>query len=382
MTTFDRLITLDAPQAGVIELREATIRRWPIFVWGEVHHPDGNFTVDRQFYDDLKEWIDAKRADGYRPPIWRSHAEEGISYGLVLDLVATEQGIDVVADLTEWLSEMFDKGHVPNWSPSFYTNFTDSTGRTFRRALKELSFVGVPHMKQVPQVAGQHYAMSENGMVKIGEKDMAADIIVPAPEIGDEGSEGMDMGMGERMKALEDKVSAIYDMLNARASGEQLAEDKSVEEMTENMSDKQPEEMKQLSERLARLERENATLRREKVAGEIRAQLPSASKALTESLIRLSESAPADYQTQLSEMVKIQKTATPGTQERGQMGASVQTVATQEGGSDLVQLMENAKRGGIQRGAALLSHLEGKGINPRNIDGAAWQSALSRVYGA
>lgn len=387
MTRYDRLIQmahpaiiLPPPPAPSRDLRESTIRRWPIFVWGEVHHPDGNFTVDREFFSDLKEWI--SREDGYRPPIWRDHTSEGIAYGRVMDLIATEEGIDVVADLTDWLCDLYDKGHVPNWSPSFYTNFTDSTGRIFRRALKELSFVGVPHMKQVPQVLGQHYLMSEDGMIKPQERaTMAADIIIPAPDMDGEGSEASDMGA--RLDALESKLGDIYDMIKAMApAGEELKEPGAGEEMPkENMSE--GEDMKALKERLSRLERENQTMRREKVTAEIRATAPGASKQLTESLIRLSESAPADYQIQLSELGKLSKQATPATLpgERGAQGSSVQIQTRATDGAQLVNLMESAKRANIQRGAGLLSHLESKGINPAAVDPAVWQESISKVYG-
>jgi hypothetical protein len=111
-------------------LGEASRRRFQIFTWGPVAHEDGDFLVDGLFYEDHKAYLAARAADGYYVPIWRKHTDEGISYGLLLDLIATEAGIDAVVEFAGGWEKAFDDGHLPHWSPSFYTGWTDSTGQT------------------------------------------------------------------------------------------------------------------------------------------------------------------------------------------------------------------------------------------------------------
>lgn len=356
------------------KLGEAARRRFQIFTWGPVVHEDGDFLVDGQFYEDHKAYLTARAADGYYVPVWRKHTDEGISYGLLIDLIATDEGIDAVVEFAGGWEDAFDKGHLPHWSPSFYTGWTDSKGRTWARAMRELSFVGVPHMKQVP-IAGTFYALSE-GMAIRQEVQLEDEIlVVPMPEEG-EGSEAMDQEMAEPPYELAD---VKRDMGEIKALMQQLlGAGKEPETMAEEPAE-EPEALA-MSEEVKRLRAELKTLRESKTRAEIRAVMPKADEAKIKRLVALSEADEGVYRDtlkMLSEAAAAGKQAAPvTTPERGSVGTS-----TPAGTASLKQLCEQAKRENVTPGLPLTKYLSAKGVDWNGVSEDEFKQAKAAVWG-
>lgn len=362
-----------------LALAEAHRRDFLIFVWGEVFHPDGNFMVDRQFFEDLKEWMDAKADDTYAPPILRAHTDEGLTYGRVLKLTAEAAGIRAHVEFVASIAEMYDQGMLLNWSPSFYTDFQDSTGRVFRRALRELSFVGVPHMKQVPQVLGLHYALAEDGRAYQKEVAMAADIMIPE---GEDSEVEVEAG-GEGMSRLEAKMDTLIDLITKMvpvpAENAEGGDGEDEAAMGEG-------EVKELRERVKSLEAKAQKDRAARVAAEVRAVKPSISVAALAGLVSLSEKDETAYTAMLGELKSAAVPAgkTPAkpvnNSERGAQGI---TPGEQGANASLRSLCEGAKKSGIARGADLTKHLTAKGIDFNDPEIAkSFSTVVGEVYAA
>lgn len=360
-----------------LALAEAHRRDFLIFVWGEVFHPDGNFMVDRQFFEDLKEWMDAKADDTYAPPILRAHTDEGLTYGRVLKLTAEAAGIRAHVEFVASIAELYDQGMLLNWSPSFYTDFQDSTGRVFRRALRELSFVGVPHMKQVPQVLGLHYALAEDGRAYQKEVAMAADIMIPE---GEDSEVEVDAG-GEGMGRLEAKMDTLIDLITKMvpAPAENAEGGEGETEMGEG-------EVKELRERVKSLEAKAQKDRAARVAAEVRAVKPSISAAALAGLVSLSEKDETAYTAMLGELKSAAAPAgkTPAKPvNNGERGTQGFTPGEQGANASLRSLCESAKKKGIQRGAELTKHLTAKGIDFTDAEIAkTFSTVVGEVYAA
>lgn len=371
-----RVAPVTKRRARPLALAEAHRRDFLIFVWGEVHHPDGNFTVDQQFFADLNEWMDAKADDAYAPPIWRNHVDEGIAYGRVLRLTSEAAGIRAHVEFVAHIAELFDKGMLLNWSPSFYTDFQDSTGRVFKRALRELSFVGVPHMKQVPQTLGLHYALAEDGRAYQKEAAMAADIMIPDGEDSE-----VEVEAGDGMARVEAKLDTLIDLMTKMAGAPAPAQNA---EGGEGEGDvEMSEEMKELRERVKTMEARAQKDRAARVAAEVRAVKPTISAAALSGLVALSEKDETAYTAMLGELKSAAVPPKPGAKpvnnsERGTAGI---TPGEQGGAPVLRALCESAKKSGIPRGADLTKHLTSKGVNFADAEVAASFSAIvTEVY--
>lgn len=138
-------------------------RKLLIFAWGDVAHDNGDFVVDRKFVDDIVSAFVAFKMRGYYPPVLRQHSEDGFTYGRVVDLRFTPDGLEAVLELPVALAKAFDDGYLDSWSPSFVDNFSDPhTKETYPRMLRELSFVSVRYLKNIPG-ASPYYSLAEDG---------------------------------------------------------------------------------------------------------------------------------------------------------------------------------------------------------------------------
>lgn len=363
-----------------LALGEAARRRFQIFTWGPVVHEDGDFLVDAKFYEDHKAYIDHRAQQGYYVPVWRKHTDEGIAYGLLIDLIATEEGIDAVVEFAGGWEDAFDRGHLPHWSPSFYTGWTDSEGRTWSRAMRELSFVGVPHMKQVP-TAGTFYALSE-GMARREEVLMEDEqiVVVPVPA-EDEASEPVEemgeapyeMGdvkrdMGE-VKALMQRVVEMMDKMGGSKEPEQMADAPPADESKE-----------QALAEVTRLRAEVKQLREAKTRAEIRAALPKLDEPRIKQLVALSETSDPVYRDTLKMLSEAaaagKQTAPQTTPERGAQG-----VAPQPGTTSLRTLCERAKSEGVEQGLPLSQYLTRHGVDWTSVDDADYRQIKKAVWG-
>lgn len=366
------------------KLGEASRRRFQIFTWGSVAHEDGDFLVDGQFFEDHKAYLAARAADGYYVPIWRKHTDEGISYGLLLDLIATEAGIDAVVEFAGGWEKAFDDGHLPHWSPSFYTGWTDSTGQTWARAMRELSFVGVPHMKQVP-VAGTFYALSE-GLARREEVKRMDDelIVVPVPDAGDEESEPVDQELAEppyEMGDVKRDMGEVRSLLQRLMELMGAGKDEEPAAMADAPDEEKPEELA-LAEQVRALKAELKQLRESKARTEIRAALPKADEAKVKRLVALSEADEGVYRDTLKMLSEAaaaggKQAPTPTTTpERGQQGSAAAT-----GTPTLKQLCEQAKRESVTPGLPLTKYLSTKGVDWHSVSEDEYKQAKAAVWG-
>lgn len=160
--------------------RKANTRRLRLYPWGGVEvgkDQRGNnldFVVDRQFYTDLREFHDDHKVRGYLTPLAFSHrpavdgpADEALlkalTPGWITELGEDEQGIWADAYMADGVAKLWDQGLLSSLSPSHYTNFKNPhTGKVYRRGLREVSAIGVRHLKDLPIQSG-YYQLAEGG---------------------------------------------------------------------------------------------------------------------------------------------------------------------------------------------------------------------------
>lgn len=149
------------------------IRRWCIFTWGDVWHPVCNFTVDEHFARAMVDTFDTMAARGYHPPILREHKAEGIIFGKVIKLEIEPDGLYATAALTRWLARLFDDGFLDNWSPGFRILFKDPhTQGWITNFLRDLSFVGVGQLKNLPGASEYYHALDVLSLAEYEDASM------------------------------------------------------------------------------------------------------------------------------------------------------------------------------------------------------------------
>lgn len=160
--------------------RQRNTRRVRLYPWGQVEvgrdqrGNDLDFVVDRQFSTDLKEFHADHAARGYYTPFAFAHkpdvdgpADERLLRALTPGWVTAlgEDGEGIWGDVyfADGVVELWDKGLLSSISPSHYTNFKNPhTGKVYRRGLREVSAIGVRHLKDLPVQSG-YYQLAEGG---------------------------------------------------------------------------------------------------------------------------------------------------------------------------------------------------------------------------
>lgn len=161
--------------------REANTRRVRLYPKGQVQVGRDNkgnnldFKIDHQFYLDLKEFHDDHKAAGYLSPFAFAHepisngpmspAEQALlkalTPGLVTELGEDAEGIWGDVYFADGVVKLWDGGLLSSVSPSHYTNFKNPhTGKVYRRGLREVSAIGVRHLKDLPTQSG-YYQLAE-----------------------------------------------------------------------------------------------------------------------------------------------------------------------------------------------------------------------------
>lgn len=275
-----------------------------LFSWGEVAHKNGEFTIDREFYAEMRKSFDflvkGDRPPQY-PPIKRQHSDDGFVYGLILEIFSTdEQAIPdgfssegIYAEvmpsplLQRWREE---DGIIGDYSPGFSLEWEDPhTGKVLKNVLRECSFVSEGHLKNTekrPPV----YALSASGFVTIQLEQEAG----MADEEKKEEMEVDEELLEERLARLETTQAELLEGVESLAGQvgrlvEQVGgESDNDEEEMEEQDDKET----QMSARLARLEKElnkERTLRLQSEAGAAMDRLGlKLDKEKRESLVALS----------------------------------------------------------------------------------------------
>lgn len=179
-------------------------RSLQIFAWGDVAHSNGDFVVDRKFVDDIVASFTSYRLRGYYPPVLKQHTEDGYTYGRVVDLKVTPDGLFAVLELPVALAQAFDEGYLDSWSPSFMDEYTDAhTGETFPRVLRELSFVSVRYLKNIPG-ASPYYSLADDGTVRRSLAEYMTEVETMPEELAQKILETL-ASIDARLQAIEAK---------------------------------------------------------------------------------------------------------------------------------------------------------------------------------
>jgi hypothetical protein len=320
---------------GPINLAEDDTIERQIFRWGPVEHPAGDFVVNQEFARAMLESFAAMAEQGYFPPVLFEHSSAGTIKGLVRGLRVTSEGINAILELAAGVKELADRGELHYLSPSFYAEFKSPTdGRLLRFALREVSFVSVPHLKNL-RVESLHYALQEANIMP-EEMDMMA-----VREAVDAALAAMEA----RVVALETAVAKLADPSEAEAVEEEV-----VEEAGEHYGDKE----KAMSERVAKLEADNRRLLRQLAEREIMTELGDVDGSTMKNLVELREANQRLYRTVVDTM-KAAQPAKMDLSERGVVGQTPTGPVTYD------RAVEMGEAKGIKRGTlAMVEYLASK----------------------
>lgn len=334
--------------------RQRNTRRVRLYPWGKTdvgRDQRGNsldFVVDRQFFTDLQEFHADHAARGYFSPFAFAHkpavdgpADEALikalTPGWVTELGEDSEGIWGDVYFADGVVELYDKGLLSSISPSHYTNFKNPhTGKVYRRGLREVSAIGVRHLKDLPIQSG-YYQLAEGGGWQAITQLEEASMTTQQTQTG-----GTSAANHETSAPTLEQIKAVFGELIAPVtqSVTQLAE--RVDKLpTQTTTTTQLAEQGGEVDKIKALEGEIADLRKKAAIAEHRAalmaRLPGADAALVTSLSETLIVAPAQAETQIKalealhgvEAVKSRTQATTTTilGEQGRTGANTGKVA-------------------------------------------------------
>lgn len=334
-----------------------------IFAWGEVAHPNGDFEVTREFAREMLSSFEAMLGLGYYPPVLIEHQPGGGALGLVRRLYTQADGIYADLELADGVLEEVNRGRRPYISPSFYEEFEHpNTGEVLRFALREISFVSVPHLKNLRPL-GRHYALSESGYVTDPHAtgDPMADD-KQSPEQGQTNlAEGEEMDMASRVEAMEKSLASLMEQLKPMMEyvKQEMMEDE--EEEPEDMRESGDKEM--ADEAVATLTRRVADLERQLAEAEVRVQLGE--DADDDDVRELAELHQLNPRLAAKAIARLAAAAVSETPEVGSPTAP----ASAHTRSKLAELCEQAREKGYTLGSKpYFDLLEGQGIDLTEYD--------------
>lgn len=355
-----------------IDLRSTVRRVWrTIFEPGGVQHPTASFVVDDEFCTGLiASFNKLRKSYGYHPPIAAQHPDlvneligeqvdvDGIVYGLIGRLRRTESGgVEAQLRLNELGCRLEKMGALPYLSPSIYTAWVDPhTGETLAPCLREVSFVDVPHLKNLKNDLGVVYRLAD-------EQD--ADFVGVVTQ-----TEGLEMDkMEELLESLIERFGALEELLAAKAESAEVVEmeDETTEEVVVEMEDiEEDAEVVSMKERLIVLE---SQLKLQQAVNDVRSEHAHLDSEMVNDLAAVKMSDESRYQ-RLSSNISLSETPTAGTV--GVSGNTSRPVGA------IVSLAEDAINNGISRGRPLIKHLRAKGMADADINHALSDSDTSK----
>lgn len=197
---------------------------WRLFKIGDrvIHkaHPDGGFDVDPELVSNLLDAFQKARAGGYAPPILAEHKRQGFAFGVIEKLERSDGYVVAVPHYAEGVEDEVRAGRRPYISPTLYFNYEDPhTGEVYPVYLAEVSFVAVPHLKNLDQRVGGHYAFAEhnpecNGGVAMSDAQSGAEAPVEnedKAEMSPEDIRATMKDMANRLADLEGKVASMME---------------------------------------------------------------------------------------------------------------------------------------------------------------------------
>lgn len=173
-----------------------------VYVRGQTLHPKatkGVITVDEEFEENMLEaFHHFKRQYGFFPPILPEHGKrkkelknsdeeeepepkeendgDGIydmAWGILADMRrGPEGGIQVRPFYADGVKEKVDKGRLPYVSPNHQEKLVDPhTGKVFKNAMVELSFVRKPNMRNLGVFSPWYRTGGEHGFVQLTNEE-------------------------------------------------------------------------------------------------------------------------------------------------------------------------------------------------------------------
>lgn len=142
-----------------------------LFRFGVTEHPQGDFTVDQRFAAEMVATWQQLADERYFAPLLVEHTADGHAYGFVYDLRVDAEGVVADFKLSPASVAAYEAQELAYVSPSFYPKWTHPhTGEELSHVLREVSFVSVPHLKNIGALHPA-YSLSE-GFVHLTECPM------------------------------------------------------------------------------------------------------------------------------------------------------------------------------------------------------------------
>lgn len=362
-----------------------------IFGIGDTEHDAGGFTVDQSFFDRMFSAFNfLKNKYRYFPPCTAEHPEilgelvgdptvAGVVYGLISSIRQTEAGgIEAGVRLNKLGQKLYDLGALTYVSPSFYHQWRDPhTSTILENVLREVSFVTVPHQKNLKMDLKRAYklaeavSLNEAGFSAVTNEDdmptpeeqaaadaLAAEEAAAAAALaeGDEPTHNAEIDMGalaETVATLTEQVAMLAELVAAAGMGG--------EEPPALAEGDEPAEIVAMNERLSVME--NA-LNRANALAAIREDMPNAPAELAEDLVAVRLNDTARYGRLVASLRKaapVALSATPAPAGRVGNGASPSVL------NKVVSLAEQAASKGIARGTSMLDYMTANGMPEQDV---------------
>lgn len=274
----------------------------PVYVESEVlhsGHPDGKYTVDRAFMEQMLEAFEHFAGEyDYYPPILPQHdkgEQDGTVYGLIKDLRIQGDTLEGYHEYAEGVPELIEQGRLVYRSPTHALELTDPhTGETFENALVEVSYVRKPQLRNigVSEAAADHYVLNEHGFIEQDDDSQPPSQSEDTMPDGNESEEAVEnqteemlAEIVERLDTLDERIAALEGEAENEEQGE--GETENADEADEGDEDEDDDvvdteaggesvenaQIAELQKRIVDLEKENDRAKREKRIADIRARL-------------------------------------------------------------------------------------------------------------
>lgn len=381
MEAADARATESGDMADGVELGDDDFRWVPALQMGYTahpRHPDGGYTVTPELVQELQRFLTKFTGKGYFPPVRFLHASQKASpmrHGRVNSLRQVDNIIEFGVEFARGVADLYDGGFLDGWSPTLWWDWTDPhDGEKFAVGLRDLSAVDVPWQKHLPN-ASPHYT------VPLGDPDDTPYHLVETTEGGpmEETAETTEESTTEAQDATE-----LMELLRAMSAGQEammaaMAEMReavkammppadTTEETAAGDGEVHTEAGDTPEQTIAVLQRQLAEERGKRLRSEITTQLGDIAEDQMNSLVELGGAQPALYQQTLNMLGEARKATIAAqrtsTTETGNPGDSVGGGATELG-----DVLAEAAKGGVPRGAKLIKFVRGKGLNPEHVNG-------------
>lgn len=241
-----RAVVCADQQIGYPTLDGDILRNVRLFRFGLTEHPMGDFTVDRRFADDMVATWQRLADERYFAPLLVEHTADGHAYGFVYDLRVDDEGVVADFKLSPTMVAAYEAQELAYVSPSFYPKWTHPhTGEELSHVLREVSFVSVPHLKNIGALHPA-YSLSE-GFVHLMECPMDKEKELENME----GGEAQEEPPAESAEVTPEALMAFMGEVSSKLDALMQALQPAEEEMIEDSEVSNAERVKKLERKVA-----------------------------------------------------------------------------------------------------------------------------------